>query len=132
MQGRICGGCTLCCRLVGVPETRKPAGTWCLDCVQGQGCGVHVGRPQSCRNFDCFWLMDEQFPEDMRPDRCGVVVYFNDDDGVVLFVDPDRPDALAEPPGQDWLSALLNAYERLYVVCGSDRFMIRREEGTEA
>lgn len=125
---RSCGGCTLCCKLYRVPETGKPEGSWCGDCRQGEGCGIHATRPNSCRNFVCFWLMDEDFPDDLRPDRCGLVVSFDDDeDSVVVMVDPDRPDAWQDQPGEEWIGPLLNAYARLYVVCGPERFMLRRK-----
>ncbi len=127
MSERSCDGCTLCCKLFRVPETAKPEGAWCGDCVVGRGCGVHATRPRSCRNFSCFWLLDAGFPDDLRPDRCGVVVAFNDDDAsVVMHVDPDDPEAYAREPATDWLQPLLNAYARVIVVCGEDRFMIER------
>lgn len=124
---RTCGSCTLCCKLVAVPETGKPVGSWCPSCVAGAGCGIHAVRPRSCRNFECFWLMDEGFPEDLRPDRAGVVVAFNDDAGsAVLHVDPDRPDAWRQEPGSHLIPALLRVYERLFVVCGDERLVITR------
>jgi hypothetical protein len=127
---RTCGGCTLCCRFFSVPELRKPEGEWCVHCT-ATGCGIHPTRPRSCRNFECFWLMDESFPEDLRPDRCGIVAAFNGDDhgSVVLHLDPDRPDALAHPPGAELLEAVLTAFDPVFVVCGDDRTMIRRGEG---
>jgi uncharacterized protein len=70
--------------------------------------------------------MDENFPDDLRPDLCGLVVSFNEDhDSVVIHVDPDRPDALAEPPGAAMLEALLGTFDPVFVVCGEDRMMIR-------
>ena len=126
LSKRICGPCTICCRFFRVPETGKPEDTWCRHCGVG-GCGIHHTRPPSCRNFQCFWLMDDSFPDDLRPDLCGVVASFNDDDeSAVLHVDPERPDALAMEPGAQWIPALLNVYERVYVVCGDERAMLRK------
>jgi hypothetical protein len=123
---RTCGACTLCCAIFSVPEIAKPVWELCRHCTEA-GCATHDTRPPSCRNFECFWLMDPSFPEDMRPDRCGVVVSWNEDhDSVVLHLDPDRPDALAESPGADWLGALLPVYDPVFVVCGEDKMMIRR------
>ncbi|MDA8230601.1 MAG: metallophosphoesterase family protein [Magnetospirillum sp.] len=125
MTTRVCGPCTICCQFFAVPETGKPTGEWCVHC-SASGCGVHETRPQSCRNFACFWLMDETFPEDLRPDRCGIVVSFNENhDSVVVHIDPERPDALAESPGSDLLEALLGTFDPVFVVCGQDRMMIR-------
>jgi hypothetical protein len=71
--------------------------------------------------------MDEGFPEDLRPDRCGVVVSFNEDhSSVVLHLDPERPDALAVAPGAELLQALLTAFDPIFVVCGDERVMVRR------
>lgn len=123
---RTCGPCTLCCGIFGVPELGKPVYGPCPHCSTA-GCGIHAARPPSCRNFECFWLMDAAFPDDLRPDLCGVVVSWNEDhDSVVLHLDPERPEALAEPPGADWLAVLLDVYDPVFVVCGDDRMMIRR------
>lgn len=126
MAERDCGECTICCWFFAVPETGKPTSQWCPHC--DQGCAIHATRPPSCRNFECFWLMDPSFPDDMRPDRCGVVVSFNDDhSSVVVHVDPDRPDALAEEPGLLWLEPLLAAFAPVCVVSGEHKMMLRRQ-----
>jgi hypothetical protein len=126
MPERVCGACTLCCKLIGVPETKKPPLRWCEHCTKA-GCAVHPTRPQSCRNFECFWLMESGFPEDLRPDLCGFVVAFNEgQEGVVVHVDPDRPDALTTPSGEDMMQALLAGFDPIFVVCGTERMMIRR------
>jgi hypothetical protein len=132
MSQRDCGDCTICCWFFAVPETGKPTGQWCEHCTPealGGGCGIHASRPPSCRNFQCFWLMEEGIPDDMRPDHCGVVVSFNEDHGsVVVHVDPQRPDALDCPPGEAWLPPLLAAFDPVCIVCGDERMVIRREE----
>jgi len=73
--------------------------------------------------------MDENFPEDLRPDRCGIVAAFNGDDhgSVVLHLTPEHPDALAAPPGSELLEALLTGFDPVCIVCGEDRMVIRRE-----
>jgi uncharacterized protein len=124
---RVCGPCTLCCRFFAVPEIAKPAQEWCAHC-SAAGCGIHADRPQSCRNFECFWLMDEGFPEDLRPDRCGIVVSWNGEerDSVLVHLEPERADALGESAGAGLLTALLGAFERVIVVCGAERMMVSR------
>ena len=127
MAQRSCGTCTLCCKLLRVPELEKPAGEWCAACRRGRGCGRYADRPPSCRLFECFWLMEEGFPDELRPDRSGVVIAFNEEpDGVVLHVDPERPDALARPPAADLVPALLKHYRRVCIACGEDRAVIER------
>lgn len=131
-SARTCGPCTICCQFFRVPEMDKPTGQWCPHCTD-RGCGIHLTRPQSCRNFQCFWLMNEDFPDDLRPDLCGIVASFNEDPtSVVLHVDPERPDALAEEPGSSLLEALMGSFDPVFVVCGEDRMMIRQDGSTEA
>lgn len=129
---RVCGDCTICCRFFGVPEIAKPVGSWCAHCTSA-GCGIHSTRPQSCRNFECFWLMDDGFPEAFRPDRCGIVMSFNGDDheSVLLTVDPDRPDALVTPEGAALLRAVSGKFDPVFVVCGDERVMLRRKEAPD-
>lgn len=124
-MSRVCGECTLCCAFFGVPELEKPYGVACRHCTAA-GCGIHPTRPQSCRNFECFWLMDESFPDEFRPDRSGVVAAFNGGatNEAVLHLDPARPDALAEPTGSELLAAVLAAFDRVFVVCGETRVML--------
>jgi hypothetical protein len=117
----------LCCRLLRVPELDKPAGRWCALCRDRQGCGDYAGRPQSCRNFECFWLIDGNFPDELRPDRCGVVIAFNEDrDSVVLHVDPDRPDAWQREPAAGLVPVLLRHFRRVCIACGDDRAVIEQ------
>jgi hypothetical protein len=101
---RECGTCTACCRLMGVEEFDKPDGQWCQHCAIGAGCRIYEDRPPSCRNWSCMW---RQFPnllpqEELRPDRCGFVIYATrDDQGVllVIIVDYGDPcDELTWPP----------------------------------
>lgn len=76
-----CGTCTACCRVFAIAEMpKKKAGQWCEHCAIGKGCKVYDDRPETCRTFECLWLLSqgredprEQLPPDMRPDRCKVV-----------------------------------------------------------
>jgi hypothetical protein len=74
--------------------------------------------------------MEESFPEELRPDRIGVVVAWNGDDhdSVVVHVEPERAGALAHPPGAQLVEALLNSYDPVFVVCGQERVMLRRKD----
>lgn len=71
-EPRSCDGCTMCCRLLGVAELSKPAGTQCSHCLPGKGCGVYAVRPQTCRDFQCLWLQG-QIPLELKPNRSRVV-----------------------------------------------------------
>jgi len=76
-----CGECTACCRVFAIAEmAEKKAGDWCQHCAIGKGCKVYDARPQTCREFECLWLMSqkradprEQLPAHLRPDKCKIV-----------------------------------------------------------
>jgi len=74
---RVCGACSLCCKLFEVGELIKPRDTWCRHVVFGKGCGIHPNWPKTCNDFFCLWR-DERLavalPDELRPDRCGVVL----------------------------------------------------------
>lgn len=86
---RPCGDCTMCCRILPVPQLRKPAGRTCTHCRVGQGCGIYADRPPVCRTWQCLWSTSPDLPEELRPDRCGVMLFVNGRDGVAV-VDPER------------------------------------------
>lgn len=96
-----CGTCTLCCKIMGVPELHKLPGEWCQHVDPKKGCMIYDDRPQVCIDFECLWLQaqgrgDENMlkkPE-LRPDRCkGVVVTSEQSMGIVVKLDPHRPNA---------------------------------------
>lgn len=77
---RTCGPCTACCTVMAVPELKKPAGKGC-DHLCTLGCEKYEGRPQSCRDFACLWLLDPDetiFRNMERPDSVGVMFDCND------------------------------------------------------
>lgn len=98
MMRRSCGGCTMCCKTMGVPDlepTKKPH-QWCQHCQIGKGCGIYETRPKTCKEFECVWLQDTRnlFDESCRPDRVGVVIVPADDGmGLIAHCDPSRPTA---------------------------------------
>jgi hypothetical protein len=100
---RSCGGCTLCCQLIGVAELNKKSFE---DCVHrhgvlhasGPGCGIYASRPRSCAAWACMWLRSDptDWPEAERPDRVGFVV----DE----LVDLIRLNGVETPAAQIWVS----------------------------
>lgn len=94
-----CGPCTLCCKVMGVSELEKPAGTQCGHCRPGRGCGIYEARPQGCRVFECVWLMDPEMPHRFRPDQTKVVL--DQDHGgrrLLARCDPANPLAWKRQP----------------------------------
>lgn len=127
MTERSCGECTLCCKVMGVPELKKAPAQWCSSCDRGKGCTVYETRPPSCQNFRCFWLMNDNFPDEFRPDRIGALASFNDTpDSVVLHTDPARPKALRKPETRALIEALQNTYAKVFVVNGKESALLQR------
>lgn len=73
---RECGGCTACCKTLGVPVLNKPPGKWCQYCEIGRECRIYPDRPESCKVFQCYWLASGFGRNEDRPDHSGVVIYF--------------------------------------------------------
>lgn len=78
---RECGSCTECCQgwLVGkVHEHNFYPGKPC-HYVCEEGCSIYEDRPERpCRSFECEWLVNDNIPEWMRPDRCKVILICQD------------------------------------------------------
>ncbi len=75
---KTCGTCTACCSTVPVEEISLPAFTRCPKLrpvvFATPGCSIYPDRPNSCKAWSCYWLKEGDWPDDLRPDRCGAVV----------------------------------------------------------
>jgi hypothetical protein len=60
-------------------------------------CTIYEDRPDSCRAFDCAWLLGAM-DEDMRPDKSHIVIEVLPDKSMVM--------GLVEPGYEDTLNAL--------------------------
>jgi hypothetical protein len=81
-----------------VRELNKPGNAWCAHCTVGTGCTIYDTRPESCRDYECFWLktqaMDKPLSAALRPDKSRVVIgTANRGEDLILYVSPERPDA---------------------------------------
>mgnify|MGYP001599532128 FL=1 len=85
LEGRSCGDCTACCFTHEIAHFKKPVATHCGQCETGKGCKIYGQHPDECRGFKCLWLLNA-FPENMRPDRLGVVVDFVPEEKVKMKV----------------------------------------------
>lgn len=124
---RICGSCTLCCKLMEISEIEKPVGEWCGFCSVGNGCRIkyHAERPKSCGEFNCLWLQGIG-TEDMRPDRSKVVMSATrNGESLVLHVDPSRPEAYKAPGFYQAINRLADSGRPVFVTIGDKRKMIR-------
>jgi hypothetical protein len=71
---RQCGDCSLCCKVLGIPELGKPKDVWCPNFAPGAGCRIYQDRPPSCRNFTCRWLVDPDMGPEWKPNICKMVL----------------------------------------------------------
>ena len=102
MTGRSCGSCSLCCRLLDVPEAGKQTGQWCPHCRPGNGCSIYADRPEVCRRWACAWLTDIDIGDEWYPLKCGIVIDMlvtSEGYPVMRFhVDPRTPDVWRSEP----------------------------------
>lgn len=105
---RQCGSCTLCCKVMGVPEV-KERHDWCPHAARDGsrvGCGIYRKRPERCREFHCMWLIDEKIGEHWYPKKSKIVIDVKLDPRIVCFVvDPAYPLRWLEEP---WFSDIKN------------------------
>ena len=122
--GRACGSCSLCCKLVGIAELKKPMGQWCPHCLKHGGCGIYDSRPEECRTFNCGWLMNAEVGDEWLPTRAKMVLYYLRDGGadkLVVHVDSGSPLAWRNEPYYSqlkrWSQSLLehNGLVNIYV-----------------
>ena len=117
-EARRCGTCTLCCKLLTIPEFGNPSGQYCPHCIKGRGCGIHPDRPNECRAFFCGYLLWPELGEHWFPAHSKLVVAFKPDGmEIVIHVDPDVPNAWrAEPYYSEIRSMAGDALGTVYTI----------------
>jgi hypothetical protein len=98
VAGRECGDCSLCCKLMNVPELDKPCNVWCRHVVKGKGCGIHATRPEVCRGFYCRWMQDPALGPEWKPSRSKMVLAHHGEDRLTVHVDPGATGAWRKEP----------------------------------
>lgn len=91
---KVCGDCTLCCKVYEIEDFEKKPGTVCHHVRPEGGCGVWGLHPKICQEFKCLWLKHDDMNGQWRPDHAGFVLRL-EPNGTTLAVDVDhdRPDA---------------------------------------
>lgn len=105
-----------------VPDYNSPVNEYCFNCVPNVGCGIHESRKPICREFECLWKLEEQIPDALRPDRCGVV--FEPPNGCKTFVgyvDPDNYENWKKPEVQRLIQKLLDMNHPVAIFQGVGR-----------
>jgi hypothetical protein len=132
-----CGSCTLCCKLLDIPELNKPQGRWCTHCAVGTGCRIYEERPAPCRDFACVWLQSQQeakpLPAELRPDKSKVVLAFSPDRKDVLgYCDPTAPLAWKEAAMFGLLEVISSQGIRVMFGNGRDHYAMDRGRARRA
>lgn len=100
-NGKSCGDCGLCCKVMGVAELDKAPGRWCAHYLKGGGCGVYDTRPSSCRSFHCEWLLSDKLGSEWKPDKARFVLSWEETrQKLSIVVDPAQPMAWRREPYQ--------------------------------
>lgn len=110
MSERVCGTCTLCCKVLGIAALDKPMGRWCPKCAIGKGCTIYDERPPECRTFNCLWLSQDGLGPEWKPERSKFVLVRSADGGALIVqVDVTSPGAWLRAPYHATLRAWARA-----------------------
>jgi hypothetical protein len=137
VPGRSCAGCTLCCKVLGIPELTKPRGIVCGYCAWGTGCRIYERRPGACADFDCSYLLSPALGEEWKPITSHLVLgYMAKDDVILIFTDPDHVGAWRKEPYisriKGWARSTDTGYvlvweqTRVLALLGADEFDLGR------
>jgi len=130
VPGRACGKCSLCCKVLGIGELDKPAGSWCTHCRPGKaGCLIYQQRPSECINFNCLWLTSADLDAAWHPLTAKIVVHLeNEGSRVSLRVDPAFPTRWREEPYysrlKQWASYGVDHRAQVVVYVGKRAFVV--------
>lgn len=103
-----CGECSLCCKVMGIPELRKPKDAACVHIIPGKGCEIYERRPPSCRAFACHWILDSAIADAWKPSTCHMVIEAKQR-SMVIHVDPDFAEAWRDEPYFSEIKAMAKA-----------------------
>lgn len=127
---RECGGCTSCCKLLGIDELAKPQDEWCKHCNIGVGCKIWHGEgyPPSCKVYQCLWLQQETIPERWRPDKAKAVMGTTvDGNNMAIYA---RTKTLSDSPVKfrDWVIDIVLAKVSVLIIAGDSRTWFKKKE----
>jgi hypothetical protein len=94
---KICGECTLCCKVMAIEALAKPASAWCPHCRPRRGCQIYPDRPAECQAFSCLWLLNDLLDPRWKPSKSKLVLTTSED-GIEVRCDPGFPDAWRKEP----------------------------------
>lgn len=129
IENRSCDGCTMCCKVLAIPELEKPLQTWCSNCNIGSGCTIYDERPEPCRVFYCQYRRDPGLGEEWAPSKSKMVVDSEvENERLAIYVDESRKRAWREKPYyaqiMSWATALYRRGMHLLVWEGRDAIIV--------
>lgn len=128
LEGRACGTCSRCCKLMEITELAKPRGAWCANVRRGGGCAIYDTRPRSCAAFNCGYLIWPEAGAHWFPARSKMVIVIEDARRMAIHVDPATPNVWRLPPYYDdlkyWARNAVTRGQQIAVVIGRRTIMI--------
>lgn len=119
---RDCGTCTWCCFFCAVPEYDSPVNQYCRHCIKDKGCSIYEKRKPVCRDFGCLWWLQAQVPENLRPDRCGIMFELPPNCKTYIgYTDPARPDIWKKKNNINLIHKILAADHAVVLYRGQNR-----------
>lgn len=71
---------------------------------------------------NCLWMNQEVIPDDLRPDRCGIMFEIPPFSIVYVgYIDPERPDAWKDPAPQLLIQKIKDAGNSVVILSQSKR-----------
>ena len=123
---RSCGTCRLCCKVFPLPVLDKPGDAWCRFACDA-GCAIHDdGIPAVCREYNCYWLEDDELSDEFRPDRIGIVVTesgtirVRDDELPVLRLNQSHAGACRREKARELIDGFVAGGAAVLLLCGPD------------
>lgn len=121
---RSCGECSLCCKILAIPEVDSPAGTYCRHAKKGCGCQIYQTRPEPCRVFECLWLKG-LVPLAFKPNAIHAVMTTTvDGNNYVIHEDPGYPGVGRRELERFIQLATLDSTHYVVIVTGDKRVAI--------
>jgi hypothetical protein len=113
VNGRECGDCTVCCVSLRIEndQLQKLAGSPCVHLCDTGGCSIYDVRPDVCRSWYCGWRILPGLPDELRPDRSGLLFRIDNlgDSRIILEALRDYEAVLAKPPVIDFVRQLMSS-----------------------
>jgi hypothetical protein len=123
---RDCNSCALCCKVLNV-EGLAVQGKWCPHCKPGSSkgcCSIYEDRPPVCVGFDCLWRVNATLGDDLKPDKCGLVIEQYPDNFLIISVDKHKANNWQKGAPQRLIKAFVQKGLFAWAVIGKDRHLI--------